>query len=223
MNCKIIQDLLPLYADGIASEETSEAVRKHIAECEECGKIYEKMTAYTKIIESAQNDREVDYMKKIKSRGKKITAAIVGSFSAAAIVLLCLKLFYWGFAVTADDIDIICNMHKHDDYVDGGVYVEFIIEMKNGMALRHDTSQYASDDCIYKYITPRAVFRMPFDMPKDQSSFSIAYKMYNNTEGYEPLNNELNIILDDTSFNYNIDKMAKEFWQNEEEKLQESQ
>ena len=220
MNCKIIQDLLPLYADGIASEETNEAVRKHIAECEECGKIYEKMTERSEIIENPQNSRDVDYMKKIKSRGKKITAAIAGIFSAAAIVLLCLKLFYWGFAVTADDIDIICNMSKHGDNVNGGVYVEFTIEMKNGMALRHDTSQYTSDDCIYTYITPRAVFRMPFDMPKEQSSFLIAYKMYNNTDGYKPLNNELNIILEDTSYNYDIDKMAEEFWQNEEEKWQ---
>ena len=224
MNCKIIQDLLPLYADGIASEETNEAVREHIAECKECGGIYEKMTAYTKIIESAQNDREVDYMKKIKSRGKKITAAIVGGISAAmAIALLCLKLFYWGFAVTSDDIDIICNMRKHSDDADGGVYVEFTVEMKNGMALRHDTSEYFSDDCIYKYITPRAVFRMPFDMPKDQSSFLIAYQTYNNTDGYKPFNKELNIILEDTSYNYDIDKMAEEFWQNEEKKLQERQ
>lgn len=64
MNCKIIQDLLPLYADGIASVETNEAVREHIAECEECGKIYEKMTERSEIIENPQNARDVDYMKK---------------------------------------------------------------------------------------------------------------------------------------------------------------
>ena len=114
-------------------------------------------------------------------------------------------------------------MRKHSDDADGGVYVEFTVEMKNGMALRHDTSEYFSDDCIYKYITPRAVFRMPFDMPKDQSSFLIAYQTYNNTDGYKPFNKELNIILEDTSYNYDIDKMAEEFWQNEEKKLQERQ
>ncbi|MDE6709102.1 MAG: zf-HC2 domain-containing protein [Oscillospiraceae bacterium] len=218
MNCKIIQDLLPLYADGIASEETNEAVSKHIAECEECGKIYEKMTAYTKIIESAQTDRDVNYMKKIKSRGKKTTAAIVGGVSAAiAIALLCVKLFYWGFAVTSDDIDIICNMRKHGDDVDGSVYVEFTVEMKNGMTIRHDFSEYTSDDCIYHYITPKAVFRMPFDMPKDQSSFLIAY---NKVKDQNQFNHELNIILEDTSYNYDIDKMAEEFWQNEEKKWQ---
>ena len=213
MNCKIIQDLLPLYADGIASEETNEAVREHIAECEECGKIYEKMTAYTKIIESTQNDREVDYMKKIKSRGIKITAAIVGGLiAAAAIVLLCLKLFYWGFAVSSDDIDILCTMNSHGSGEDGGVYIEFTAEMKNGMALRYDRKEYTSDGCIYQFITLRAVLKKP----EEWSSFLAAYKTYYK-EDYTSFNHELNIILEDTSYKYDIDQMKEEFRQKHEE------
>ena len=216
MNCKIIQDLLPLYADGIASEETNEAVREHIAECEECGKIYEKMTAYTKIIESAQTDREVDYMKKIKSRGIKITAAIVGGLiAAAAIVLLCLKLFYWGFAVSSDDIEIICTMNKYGDDVNGGVHIEFLAEMKNGMALRYDYKDYTSNGCIYTYITPRAILKKP----EEWSQFLTAYHTVKNNKESQ-FRYELNIILEDTSYTYNIDQMEEEFWQNEEEKWQ---
>lgn len=219
MNCKIIQDLLPLYADGIASEETSEAVREHIAECEECGEIYKKMTERTQIIESTQNKRDVDYMKKIKSRGIKITAAIVGGIiAAAAIILLCLKLFYWGFAVSSEDIDITCTVNKYGDNVNGGLNIEFTAEMKNGMALRYDRKEYTSNGCIYTYITPRAVLKKP----EEWSKFLAAYHTVNNNKEIQ-FNNELIIILEDTSINYDIGKIEEVALQNEEEKLQERQ
>lgn len=36
MNCKIVQDLLPLYHDGVCSEESRGAVEEHLAGCEAC-------------------------------------------------------------------------------------------------------------------------------------------------------------------------------------------
>lgn len=36
MNCNIIKDLLPSYIDGICSEETVDAVEKHIEHCRGC-------------------------------------------------------------------------------------------------------------------------------------------------------------------------------------------
>ena len=36
--CKIVQDLLPLYAEDLVSEETKEFVDSHCEVCEECGK-----------------------------------------------------------------------------------------------------------------------------------------------------------------------------------------
>lgn len=213
MNCKIIQDLLPLYADGIASEETNEAVREHISGCGECGEIYRKMTERTQIIEDPQNARDVDYMKKIKSRWIKITAAIVGGLlAAAAIVLLCLKLFYWGFAVSRDDIDITCTVNKYGDDVNGGFNIEFTAEMKNGMALRYDYKDYTLGGCTYRYITPRAVLKKP----EEWSKLLAAYHTVNNNNGIQ-FNNELIIVLEDTSINYDIGKIEEVALQNEDE------
>lgn len=47
MNCNIIKDLIPLYIDGCCSEESSEAVTKHLAECDECKALYEDMKTDT--------------------------------------------------------------------------------------------------------------------------------------------------------------------------------
>ena len=41
--CEFVSDLLPLYAEGIASESTCRLVEEHIAGCEECRSALDKM------------------------------------------------------------------------------------------------------------------------------------------------------------------------------------
>jgi len=45
ITCKVIEDLMPLYADGICSEDTRTVVEHHTAECAECRKKLADMTA----------------------------------------------------------------------------------------------------------------------------------------------------------------------------------
>lgn len=44
--CAIIKDLLPLYTDGVCSEESRQAVMEHLKDCACCRKEYEKMEQY---------------------------------------------------------------------------------------------------------------------------------------------------------------------------------
>jgi len=39
MNCEIIRDLLPLYADQLTSPQTNQLIETHIHDCPECGKL----------------------------------------------------------------------------------------------------------------------------------------------------------------------------------------
>lgn len=41
--CKMIQDLLPLYLDGVCSEESKEAVEQHLQECPDCRQFFSAM------------------------------------------------------------------------------------------------------------------------------------------------------------------------------------
>ena len=43
MNCKIIQDLIPLYIDGCCSEESQKLVDEHTEECTTCKRMLEDM------------------------------------------------------------------------------------------------------------------------------------------------------------------------------------
>ena len=46
MNCKVIQDLLPLYVDDCCSQESAELVRKHLNDCPQCKRIKCEMESH---------------------------------------------------------------------------------------------------------------------------------------------------------------------------------
>lgn len=45
ITCEIIQDLLPLYHDGVVSEKTGEAIKNHLEQCAACRKEYDMLCA----------------------------------------------------------------------------------------------------------------------------------------------------------------------------------
>ena len=152
-------------------------------------------------------------MEKTKTRALKIAAVSAGILSfVTAAALICLKLFYWGFAVSADDIAIACDISEYSNNTGDVMDVEFNVTLKNGMSLMHDSSVYmdfADDrDCRYIYITPRAVFRMPFDDTGSTANFGCSVDKNNN--GFK---NEFNFILKDTSYNYDVNELVEDYLQ----------
>ncbi|MDE5576172.1 MAG: hypothetical protein K2J11_02125 [Oscillospiraceae bacterium] len=150
-------------------------------------------------------------MEKTKNRAIKIAAITAGILSfLTAAALICLKLFYWGFAVSADDIAIACDISEYSNNTGDFVDVEFNVTLKNGMSLMHDTSVCMNydDDCRYEYITPRAVFKIPFDDLGPTESFGCSIDKNNN--GFK---NEFNFILKDTSYNYDVNEIVENYLQ----------
>ena len=77
--CHVVKDLLPLYVDGLTSEETSADICAHLAECDDCRKEYEAMTGQFLPEQKAQQEqetKEIDYLKKLK-RSRMRTALII--------------------------------------------------------------------------------------------------------------------------------------------------
>ena len=62
MTCEVIRDLLPLCADGVASQESRTAVEEHIHTCEACRTLYKSMCAPMEV----QATEEVDYMAAVR-------------------------------------------------------------------------------------------------------------------------------------------------------------
>lgn len=87
-NCGIIDDLLPLYADGTCSEESSAAIEAHLMSCEQCRDKLKKMKADNVIPEGIKSDSEialVKYARKVKRHRVKLAFAAL----AISVVVAC--------------------------------------------------------------------------------------------------------------------------------------
>lgn len=91
MKCNIIRDLLPLYCDDMASDESREEIDIHLASCEECRKIYEDMKSGR--IEIKNNFENLDPLKKVRRKiwTMRITAvlAVIVMIFSGCYFFLC--------------------------------------------------------------------------------------------------------------------------------------
>lgn len=92
INCHIIKDVLPLYVDGVVSNDTQEMVEEHLEYCEECKKEAEfmKQELYLPV------EKEVPLIKNLKKkwRNKKL---IISGLSVLLTGLILLGTFYFVF------------------------------------------------------------------------------------------------------------------------------
>lgn len=103
-DCKIVRDLLPLYADNLASEESADFITEHCFECDECRRLLD-LALYP--VESEVDDTD-EAAKKLmdsisQSKGKKkqrVTkkAVVIGITTAILLVILCFEFIFRGNA-----------------------------------------------------------------------------------------------------------------------------
>lgn len=76
--CDIVQDLLPSYVDGILSDTGTCAVAKHLQSCKACHDMYDDMvTDELRQDNTDQQEKEIDYLKKVRSKTKHFTLAAI--------------------------------------------------------------------------------------------------------------------------------------------------
>lgn len=132
MNCKIIQDLLPLYRDEVCSQESRQAVDEHIQSCPHCAEVLREMGREENLDrETADVDREkaqvIAGVKRRFSRRKRL------SVLATAAAMLAMFLV---FTAAAD--------------------VERPVPYQEGMVDASLASDGAIDIYYYGEITPRS-------------------------------------------------------------------
>ena len=79
--CDVIRDLLPLYVDEVCSEKSSEIVREHLLECDDCRSYYEELTEPMKCdeMDKKQQYKELQEasLMKLQHRWKKTKRMLV--------------------------------------------------------------------------------------------------------------------------------------------------
>ena len=102
LDCRIVQDLLPSYVDGLTCEHTNQEVEAHVAECSECAELLKRMQAPEAHVAA---EVEVNYMKKIQNRMSKWKAAS-GTFAVLVISLLILGVVLYNRIVPKEFEDV---------------------------------------------------------------------------------------------------------------------
>ena len=86
LSCGVARDLMPLYAEGLAGEESREALERHTAQCPACAARLAAMTAPEEPV-MEEPEREVDYLKTIrrKTKGRMVLAVVCTLLVLAAL------------------------------------------------------------------------------------------------------------------------------------------
>ncbi|MCL2409652.1 MAG: zf-HC2 domain-containing protein [Oscillospiraceae bacterium] len=96
ISCKIVKDLLPLYHDGVCSNESSAMVEEHLAECDSCKAELQSMDEGIPVNVIKQNLNEAESIQKLSKKWMQnlLRAYIKGAFIALlAIVTIAVIIF----------------------------------------------------------------------------------------------------------------------------------
>ncbi|MBQ3258716.1 MAG: zf-HC2 domain-containing protein [Oscillospiraceae bacterium] len=85
--CSYVKDILPLYYEGMVSEETAEFVKEHLTSCEECRKRYTEMQSDNSIDNLGQKT-SVDQAEPIKKFKRKQLRKKIGLICTAVALTL---------------------------------------------------------------------------------------------------------------------------------------
>lgn len=99
LDCKVIEDLLPLYHDKVCSPESSLLVAEHLSECQSCKNFLSALDVDINTPQEPEDDKKV--LEKISRRWKQATrkALLRGAALALAAVLVLTALgggFWYG-------------------------------------------------------------------------------------------------------------------------------
>ena len=108
VDCNVIRDLLPLYADEVCSEASRSMVDEHVRNCSDCADMLRRLQ--TREIEtdlSVEKNEVIEYQaKRFKRRSATVGGVIAGLFMIPVLVCLIVNLasgaaLGWFFVVLA--------------------------------------------------------------------------------------------------------------------------
>ena len=94
LTCGVVRDLLPSYVEGLTSQETNTAVECHLADCPDCTRLRADLAGETP--PPPEEVKEVDYLKKVKRRGRRRVVAAVAVTVLLFTAGVAAKLFVIG-------------------------------------------------------------------------------------------------------------------------------
>jgi len=121
--CNIIRDLLPLYAEGIASADTVAFVEDHLGRCAQCRAALDDMKMPNDAEHSASDlpDSSVLPLKAFRRKWNRKKAVIVCATILVTVAVMCGALFAAEHVVYQEKIEVNGAIYTQTDEVVAGL------------------------------------------------------------------------------------------------------
>lgn len=156
VTCEIIKDLMPLYVDGVLSDDSMKLVDEHIESCPECKDYYNQLKDSDVALKQDKAADDKATLKKIR-RKLNLKKIIVGCIVAAVVAAGAFGTYY---KYVLDE--------SHMSYEESGVYLENdVLKTKNNYY------------CMYAFYAPGneiefiTLTTTPYESRRDQRKEAI--------------------------------------------------
>ena len=105
LDCRIIEDLLPLYHDEAVSDTTKNAVKEHLDGCDKCKSEYEKYSKDIPTYKGKSTSKEFALLMRRK-RIKQIFTVIIASILSCSVLAGGYFLLFKANIKPIDDVDV---------------------------------------------------------------------------------------------------------------------
>ncbi|MBQ8161701.1 MAG: zf-HC2 domain-containing protein [Clostridia bacterium] len=146
--CNVVQDLIPLVIDRVASDESRELVETHISVCEDCRKKYEAMKAdLPKAVRTEYEYEQQKFVDALMNVRKKRLRRRILSICLAAFI--CMAAAFAGI-FAYDEL-----FHQHTVPVNNSLYALSLSRLKNGsIVVSSDESRIHFDRTVHYKVVP---------------------------------------------------------------------
>lgn len=95
--CKIIEDLLPLYHDGVCSEESRQMIEEHLAQCAQCRSLLSKIDQELAAPAEAEDVKLLEGIGRAVRKVRKKALATGAAIVLAVVLLLFAGVSAWWY------------------------------------------------------------------------------------------------------------------------------
>ena len=156
--CEVIQDLIPLYYDGVASDSSRVLVDEHIKTCIVCQEILANVKDKSKIANVGIDSIEMNVLKAIKR--KILKKIVVVSFAAVVCTVFILwVVLFWRVSISfnTSNIDINTQQFFYDSELTEPFYGAVTIDVRNNYL---DAHFMQINDVLYFHVTSTIYTRL---------------------------------------------------------------
>lgn len=146
IQCKIIEDLLPLYHDGVCSAESRAMVEEHLSQCEHCRKLLHQIDGELASPQTAETELQpLKNIQKTVSKGKrKALAAGISIALAVVLILFAGMRIHWYTQEYTYYLDFAAGQEPHSihNFNDDGSIARSIVTDAGKFTWYDDTYRY---------------------------------------------------------------------------------